>query len=277
MVIDSHQHFWRYDPIRDGWITDEMASIRRDFMPEHLLPELRANQVDGCVAVQVDQSERETMFLLDLARQHSFIRGVVGWIDLRSPSLTKRLEFFSQFPKLRGFRHIAQAENDRFLLGKDFLLGVRQLQPFGFTYDILIYARQLPAAMEFASTLPGQRFVLNHIAKPGIKSGELSTWERSIRELGALPNVYCKLSGLITEADWRRWRPADLRPYLDVVFDCFGAERLMFGSDWPVCLLAGSYRQVRQIIERYTESLTLADKDKIFALNACRFYGLETQ
>lgn len=277
MVIDSHQHFWRYDPIRDGWITDEMASIRRDFMPEHLLPELRANQVDGCVAVQVDQSERETMFLLDLARRHSFIRGVVGWIDLRSPSLTKRLEFLSQFPKLRGFRHIAQAENDRFLLGKDFLSGVRQLQAFGFTYDILIYARQLPAASEFAASFPGQRFVLNHIAKPAIKSGDISTWERSIRKLGALPNVYCKLSGLITEADWQRWRPGDLRPYLDVVFDCFGVDRLMFGSDWPVCLLAGSYRQVRHIIEQYTESLPLADKDKIFALNACRFYGLETQ
>jgi L-fuconolactonase len=275
MTIDSHQHFWRYDPGRDGWIADEMAVLKRDFLPKHLMAELQGNHVEGCVAVQADQSEQETLFLLELAQKHGFIRGVVGWVDLRSDRLPERLVFFSKFPKLRGFRHIVQAESDdRFLLRPDFLRGIGELQPFSFTYDILIFPRQLPAAAELVAKFPSQKFVLDHIAKPGIKAREIDGWERRIRQLAAQPNVACKLSGLVTEADWHGWQTADFKPYLDVVFDCFGSERLMFGSDWPVCLLASSYVQVKRIIEEYTEGLPQAEKDKIFAGNAAQFYGL---
>lgn len=275
MTIDSHQHFWRYDPGRDGWITNEMAMLKRDFLPEHLLKELNGNHVEGCVTVQADQSEQETLFLLELARNHGFIRGVVGWVDLRSERLAERLAFFSQFPKLSGFRHIVQAESDdRFLLRPDFLRGIGQLKEFGFTYDILVYPRQLPAAAELVAKFPTQKFVLDHIAKPGIKAGEIDGWGRGIRELASHSNVWCKLSGLVTEAEWHGWQATDFRPYLDVVFDCFGCDRLMFGSDWPVCLLAGSYGQMKRIIEDYTEGMPQAAKEKIFGLNAARFYGL---
>jgi L-fuconolactonase len=252
-----------------------MAALKRDFLPQHLCPELTANQVEGCIAVQVGQSEQETIFLLELAEHNNFVRGVVGWVDLRSARLPHRLKFFSQFGKLRGFRHIVQGEkDDRFMLRKDFLAGIAELEAFGFTYDILIYARQLPAATDFVANFPGQKFVLDHIAKPEIKAGEIAAWEHNVRQLAAHPNVCCKLSGLVTEAHWQNWQPADLKPYLDVVFDCFGVDRLMFGSDWPVCLLAGSYRQIKEIISRYTEGLPQSDKDKIFGVNAAQFYGL---
>lgn len=254
-----------------------MAAIRRDFLPRDLIPELEQNQVDGTIAVQADQSEQETMFLLELAAQHEFIRGVVGWVDLRSDRLPERLQFFSQFGKLRGFRHVVQAEADeRFMLRKNFLRGIGEVEAFGFTYDILIYARQLPAAIELAGKFPRQKFVLDHIAKPPIKAGEIAGWERDIRELATAANVWCKISGMITEADWHNWRAGDLKPYLDVVFDCFGTERLMFGSDWPVCLLAGSYGRVKEIVANYTEALPRSAKDNIFGRNAARFYGLAT-
>lgn len=275
MIIDSHQHFWRYSATRDGWITDRMAALRRDFLPEHLEAELGANGVAGSIAVQANQSEQETLFLLDLAARHKFIAGVVGWLDLGSDRLPERLEFFSRFPKLRGLRHIAQAEpDDRFLMRPDFLRGVAQLERFELTYDILIYARQLPAAAELAASVPRQKLVLDHLAKPGIQAGEIAAWERGIRQLAAQPNVMCKLSGLVTEADWSRWRAEDFQPYLDVVFDCFGTSRLMFGSDWPVCLLAADYAKVVRIIREYTEELSRPEKEKIFHLNAARFYGL---
>lgn len=277
MTLDAHQHFWRFNAARDAWITGEMAAIRRDFLPEHLAPELRANQVHGTVAVQADQSEEETRFLLDLAEHHPSICGVVGWVDLRSDRVAERLKFFSQFPRLCGFRHIVQAEpDDRFMLREDFRRGVGRLAGFGFTYDLLVYPRQLPAAAELVAEFPAQKFVLDHIAKPPIKSHEIAGWENSIRQLAAHSNVYCKLSGLVTEADWKSWRAEDFKPYLDVVFDGFGTERLMFGSDWPVCLLAASYGQVKQLIADYTKALPQADRDKIFGLNAGRFYGLTT-
>lgn len=254
-----------------------MVAIRRDFLPQDLIPELRQNRVDGTIAVQADQSEQETMFLLDLAARHDFMRGVVGWVDLCSERLPERLQFFSQFAKLRGLRHVVQTEaDDRFMLRTDFVRGIGELQAFGFTYDILIYARQLPAAIELAGKFPRQKFVLDHIAKPAIKTKEIAGWERDIRELAKAANVWCKLSGMITEADWRNWQPGDLKPCLDVVFDCFGAERLMFGSDWPVCLLAGSYGRVKEIIAKYTEALPHSAKSDIFGYNAARFYGLAT-
>jgi L-fuconolactonase len=276
MIIDSHQHFWKYDPARDGWITDEMSLIKRDFFPEELQRECGANGVDGTVVVQVDQSEDETLFLLDLAEKHQFIAGVVGWIDLRSPAIEERLRSFSQYRKLRGFRHIAQAEpDDQFLVGRDFTRGISLLREFGFVYDILIYPKQLPAAIELVSRFPEQSFVVDHMAKPPIKVGSLEPWESYMRTIAQNTNVFCKVSGLVTEADWLHWKSADIHPYLDVVFDAFGPERLMFGSDWPVCLLAATYGQVKGVIEKYVDAHAAQHKENIFGGNAIRFYGLK--
>jgi L-fucono-1,5-lactonase len=276
MTIDSHQHFWRYDPQRDAWITEEMSALRRDFLPDELMTELRLSGIDGCVAVQADQSEHETMFLLNLASRYDVIKGVVGWVNLSSPQICERLEHFSRFEKLCGFRHIAQSEpDDRFLLRDDFCRGVRCLSSFNFTYDILIYPKQLSAAIELAERCPDQHFVLDHIAKPSIRTGAMNPWARDIRTLAQNPNICCKLSGLITEADWRNWRETDFWPYLDVVFDSFGTDRLMFGSDWPVCLLAGTYRQVKELVARYFCNLPAEQQEKIFGLNAISFYRLK--
>ena len=275
MRIDSHQHFWRYDPVRDGWITNEMAVLKRDFMPEELIQRMREAGIDGSIAVQADQSEKETEFLLDLAEKNSAIAGVVGWVDLRDPQVDKRLEYFSRFSKLRGFRHIVQAEaDDRFMMRADFQRGIGALARHGFTYDILIYARHLPVAVEFVRSFPDQKFVLDHLAKPSIKAGEIEPWSRNIRELAKNRNVYCKLSGLVTEADWKNWSTETFREYLNVAFEAFGAERLMFGSDWPVCLCSASYKQVKEIIESCTRDLSPAERANIFGMNASRFYGL---
>ena len=273
MRIDAHQHFWQYNPARDGWITDEMAILKKDFLPQQLIPELTANNIQGCIAVQTDQSEAETFFLLDLARQHETSQGVVGWVDLRASNGADRLEFFSQYEKLCGFRHIVQAEtDDRFMLRPDFLRGIAALEEFGFTYDILIYARQLPAAIELVSKCPGQLFVLDHIAKPAIKDRQFTSWARDLRTIAENRNVYCKVSGMVTEADWRQWSAEDFKPCLDVVFEAFGVDRLIFGSDWPVCLLAASYGDVVRIVSDYTRNLSDVDTAKIFGLNAARVY-----
>jgi L-fuconolactonase len=275
MRVDAHQHFWKYDPARDTWIGENMPVLKRDFSPSDLLPQLAANGIDATVAVQADQSEHETEFLLDLAQKNQFIAGVVGWVDLRAADVWRRLEYFSRFPRLCGFRHVAQSEpDDRFLVRDDFVRGVAMLAEFGFTYDILIYAQQLPAAMELVERLPDQAFVLDHIAKPDLRTCEIANWSAGIRALAQNPNVYCKLSGLITEADWRAWQAADFLPYLDVVFDAFGPDRLMFGSDWPVCLLAGSYAQVKQLISDFAHGFTAQDREKIFGANAVKFYRL---
>jgi len=276
MRIDAHQHFWRFDPQRDRWITEEMAALKRDFLPDELARELAANGMDGSVAVQAAQSEDETLFLLDLASQWPTIAGVVGWTELTARNLPERLESYRKHRKLCGFRHIAQAEpDDRFLLRQDFMRGIGYLAEFSFTYDILIYPKQLAAAVELAEKFPGQRFVIDHMAKPPVRTKEIAAWGAQIRAIAASPNVYCKLSGLVTEADWRHWRAGDFKPCLDLVFDAFGTDRLLFGSDWPVCLLAGTYRQVKELIVGYTSRLPAADQEKIFGSNAVRFYGLE--
>jgi L-fuconolactonase len=276
MQIDSHQHFWRYDAVRDAWINESMAVLKRDFLPEHLAVELAANGIDASIAVQADQSENETMFLLDLAEKSKRIAGVVGWVDLLSPRVGERLQHFSHFPKLRGFRHVAQAEpDDRFLAQENFVKGVAQFRPFGFTYDILVYPKQLPAAIELVARLPEQRFVVDHLAKPEIKSKNTAPWAAQMREIAQNKNVFCKVSGLITETDWKHWKADDFKPCLDLVFDAFGPERLMFGSDWPVCLVAGTYRQVKQLIEDYVKGYSQPDKERIFGGNAARFYGLK--
>jgi len=274
MRIDSHQHFWRYNAARDTWITDEMAVLKKDFLPQQLAGELAANDIEGSIAVQADSSEAETFFLLDLAGQHKMIQGVVGWVDLCADNVAERLLAFSKYPKLCGFRHILQSEPDeRFMLRPDFQRGIQCLGGFGFTYDILVYARQLPAAIELVARFPDQLFVLDHIAKPPIKDKRYLPWAAHVRTLAENKNVYCKVSGLVTEADWQHWTAQDFKPYLDLVFEVFGTSRLMFGSDWPVCLLAAGYSRVVQLIAGYTQQFAASEREKIFGLNAAHFYG----
>jgi L-fuconolactonase len=255
MRIDAHQHFWRYSPREYEWIDNSMASLRRDFLPSDLAPELNQNGFEGCVAVQTRQSFEETRWLLDLAAEHPFIVGVVGWVDLKSPSLRTALESLAANPKLVGVRHIVQSEpDDRFLLRPEFLNGVAMLEEFDLAYDILIYPRHLPVAAEFVGRFPNQRFVLDHLAKPAIRQHNLREWSGGIMELAPLPNVLCKLSGLVTEANWQTWQPQEIRPCLDVAFQCFGPERLMIGSDWPVCTVAASYSRTISVVTDYLKS-----------------------
>ncbi|MCG9793182.1 amidohydrolase family protein [Flavobacterium algicola] len=274
MRIDSHQHFWNFNPVRDSWIDDSMTVIKRDFLPQDLQPILEANKIEGCIAVQADQSEEETTFLLQLANDNSFIKGVVGWVDLRASDVEDRLGFFSKNNLFKGVRHIVQAESEDFLLRKDFRNGISKLEQFGLVYDLLIYPNQLKNAIKLVQEFHNQQFVINHIAKPKIDGDFDSEWEKQIRILATCKNVNCKVSGLVTETADLKWNEAIFTPYLDVVVDAFGIDRLLFGSDWPVCLLAGEYREVLQIIENYFAEYSKEDKEKIMGQNAIRIYKL---
>jgi L-fuconolactonase len=274
MRIDSHQHFWKFDPIRDAWIDASMEKIARDFLPEDLKPLLDQSKIDGCVAVQADQSETETDFLLDLAGRYDFVKGVVGWVDLRSPQLSERLEHYCNNSFFKGVRHIVQAEKDGFMLQESFLKGIQQLKDFNLTFDILIFPHQLEEAVALVKKNPEQAFVLDHIAKPYIKDKKIDQWAKHINQLAAHQNVYCKLSGLLTEADWNHWQEEDFTAYLTVIMEAFGTDRLMYGSDWPVCLLAGSYPHVVRIVENFISSLSTDDQKKIMGQNAHHFYNL---
>lgn len=274
--VDAHQHFWRYDAAEYGWIDDSMAALRRDFLPHDLERETTRAGVDASVAVQTRQTLDETRWLLSLAGAHPFIAGVVGWVDLQSPDVRRDLETLGRHPKLVGIRHIAQSEPDgRFLLRPAFLRGLALLEELNLAYDILIYSHHLPVAAELAGLLPRQRFVLDHLAKPDIRGGERQEWERGLRALAAHPNVWSKLSGLVTEADWTRWTPADIRPYLDVAFDCFGPERLMIGSDWPVCTVAGDYERTMAVVSDYVAHRPADERDAVLGGNAVRFWNLQ--
>jgi L-fuconolactonase len=273
--IDSHQHFWNYDPVKDAWITDAMSILKRDFAPGDLLPLIRHAGIDATIAVQASQSESENSYLLSLAEQCPSIAGVVGWVDFCVDNVPERLAYFKQFEKICGFRHVVQDEpDDRFLLRADFKRGIRGLRNLGFTYDLLIYPKQLPAAVDFLHQFPDQPCVIDHLAKPALKTREITVWARYMQAMAANPNVFCKVSGLVTEADWRSWQPGDFTPYLDVVFDAFGTNRTMFGSDWPVCLLAASYDQVVRIVEGYVKNRPAEEQERIFGGNAARFYGV---
>jgi L-fucono-1,5-lactonase len=275
MVIDAHQHFWKYNPDRDAWITGEMSAIRRDFLPPDLIPLLLECQVNGCMAVQADQSEIETHFLLSHAQQNAFVMGVVGWVDLCSPDISDRLAYFSSYPEIKGFRHIVQAEpDDAFMLRPDFQQGIAALKSYDLAYDILIYPQHLRAAKELVRKFPNQRFVVDHLAKPLIKSGVLEPWKKEIIALAELPNVFCKISGMVTEADWKGWHPNDFTPYLDVALEAFGSKRLLFGSDWPVCTVAASYRQQFELVKSFIHSLSAGEKAAIMGENAIQFYHI---
>lgn len=274
-TIDAHQHFWKYDPVKHDWIGDDMAVIRRDFLPEQLAPVLNEHGIDGCVAVQADQTIEETDFLLEMSLQYDFIKGVVGWIDLQSPGAEEILNTYGQFSKLKGFRHILQGEQQRDLcLQPSFLAGISLLGQFDLTYDILVLKDQLQYIPEFVSQFPNQRFVLDHLAKPAIKSGEIDHWKRDIELVAQHENVYCKVSGMVTEADLQNWTREDFTPYLDVVTAAFGMDRLMYGSDWPVCLAAGNYTKMLHIVKSYFQSFSAQEQQRFFGGNAIKFYKL---
>jgi L-fuconolactonase len=275
MFVDAHQHFWVYNPDEYDWITDSMAVVRRDFLPKNLRPELDRNGFRGSIAVQTRQTIEETRWLLDLANESSWILGVVGWVDLCSKNVRSHLAALAKHPKLVGIRHIVQSEpDDRFLLRPDFLYGISRLQEFDLAYDILIKPRHLLVAAEFVERFPNQRFVLDHLAKPLIKDAEIEAWATGIRRLASFSNVFCKLSGLVTEADWHHWKPQQITPYLDIAFECFGPTRLMTGSDWPVCLVAASYTSVVDVVKNYLKNQAPATRRAVLAGNAQMFYRL---
>ena len=272
MKLDAHQHFWSYDPAQYPWIPPGSA-LHRDWLPGDLAPLLAAAGLDGCIAVQARQTVEESRWLLALAQRHPIIRGVVGWVDLRSAKVGEVLSELVRYPQFVGVRHVVQDEpDDDFMLGADFLRGIAELRAHRLTYDILIYPRQLPAAIALVTRFSDQPFVLDHLAKPAIKAGTLSPWREQIRELAQAPNVFCKISGMVTEADAQAWQPADFRPYLDVVFEAFGEDRLMFGSDWPVCLLAAPYAQVFALVRDCLAPLSATAQAKVLGGNAARFY-----
>lgn len=275
--IDAHQHFWSYDAQQYPWINPKWP-IRKSFLPPDLKPLLDAHLIDACVAVQARQSLEETIWLLDLAKNYPFIAGVVGWINLLADSpkaIASQLERINR-EKLVGVRHVVQDEiDDRFMLRTDFLTGIAALREYGLTYDILIFPKQLPAAIELVRKFPEQPFVLDHIAKPVIREGLIEPWSVQIKELAKSPNVHCKISGMVTEARWNDWKPSDFRPYLDVVWNAFGEDRLMFGSDWPVCLLSGDYAQVSSIVTDYLAQFPETTREEVLGGNAIRFYNLK--
>jgi L-fuconolactonase len=273
--IDSHQHFWKFDSRRDSWISEEMAAIGRDFMPEDLEPILKQHHFDGCVVIQSAQSEDENDFQLDHAKNNSFVKGIIGWVDLRSAALEETLQEYKNVPLIKGFRHILQGETNRAcMLEPDFIKGLDLLGKYNYTYDVLIFSDQLVFLEKFLKMNTANPLVINHLAKPNIRSLNLSEWSKGIQQVAKFENVYCKVSGLVTEADWLNWQYEDFLNCLDITFNAFGPDRLMFGSDWPVCNLAGGYDKVLEITQRYTSSLTQTEQSGFWGDNAVRFYNL---
>jgi len=278
--IDAHQHFWVFNAERDSWITDEMSVIRKDFLPQQLKLVLEENSFDGCVTVQSDQSENENIFQLINAEENIFVKGVVGWVDLQAENIKERLAYYSQFRKMKGFRHVLQGEAKRDLMLKpEFLRGIAALQEYNYTYDILIFPDQLKFTEEFVAKFPNQRFVIDHLAKPYIKNKGIDDpmnagWKKDIQQVAKNENVFCKISGFVTEADIKNWKEEDFIPYFDVVLESFGINRIMFGSDWPVCLTGAEYHNVVYILEKYFSAFTQNERDQFFGTNAINFYNL---
>ncbi|MDO7171637.1 amidohydrolase family protein [Mariniflexile sp. AS56] len=275
MTIDAHQHFWNFNPVRDSWIDDSMAIIRRDFLPEDLKPVLDANGVDGCIAVQADQSETETAFLLQCAEENPFVKAVVGWVDLCADSVETQLAHFSKNKLFKGVRHIVQAESETFVLRADFQNGISKLEQFGLVYDVLVFPHHLENTIKLVRKFPKQQFVLNHIAKPKMSEAIDAAWLKNIQTLASFPNVSCKISGLVTETENFEWNEAMFKPFMDGVVEAFGVDRLLFGSDWPVCLLAGEYQEVMQIVKKYFIDFSKEDQDKVMGENAIRIYNIK--
>ena len=275
MRIDSHQHFWRYDPVEYGWMDERMDVLKADHLPDELAPHLEEHKFDGCIAVQARQALAENDLLLGLARESDLVRGVVGWVELCSPDVEEQLDALAGEEQLVGIRHVVQDEpDDEFLLREDFQRGIAALAGRGLVYDVLIYPKQLPAALRFVERFPDQPMVLDHIAKPLVAEQRLEPWSYAVRELAENEHLSCKVSGLITEADWEHWQPEDFLPYFEVVREAFGEERLLYGSDWPMCRVAGEYDRVVELAEVFASELSAAGRAAFFGGNAARVYGL---
>jgi L-fuconolactonase len=276
MAIDAHHHFWKYTPEEYGWITDGMSVLRRDYLPADLRREAAAVGIDGVISVQARQTLEETDWLLKLAEENDFIRGVVGWVPLFSETVENDLARYANRRKLKAVRHVLQDEpDDNYMLRDDFNRGIGLLKKARLRYDILIFERHLPNAIKLVDRHPGTTFILDHVAKPRIRDNQLSPWRENLRELGRRPNVYCKVSGMVTEANHANWTPQQLRPYFDAALEAFGSHRLMFGSDWPVCLLACGYRRWFQIVREFASRLTTDEQEQLFEHTAIEAYGLE--
>ena len=276
MRLDAHQHFWEYDAVKHSWIEDSMSVLKRHYLPEQIAPLLKNQDLSGCIAVQADQSEEETEFLLALAEAYPFIKAVVGWVDLCAENIESRLEHYAQNPYFKGVRHIVQAEPENFVLKPEFQRGIGFLSQFNLVYDLLIYPSQLDSGIQLVSEFPNQKFVLDHCAKPLIKTQEIKNWKRDIQRLAQEENIFCKISGLVTEADLLHWKAEDFTPYLEVVFDAFGEDRVLYGSDWPVCLLAAPYEKVYRLMADYTTAFSPEASRKFFGGNAARIYNIKT-
>jgi L-fuconolactonase len=273
--IDAHQHFWQYNAQKYEWISPSMKAIKHDFLPKDIANILVQQDISGTVLVQVQQNDAENEQMLQYTHENTFIKGIVAWLAFADPLVAQKLAFYNQFKQIKGFRHILQAENTaEFLLNPAFLNGIDQLQSYNYTYDILVNNKQMDDALAFVRQFPKQKFVLDHIAKPDIKNGEFKTWAKKIKQLGQVDNLSCKLSGMVTENDWNLWTEADFEPYMQETLAAFGAKRLMFGSDWPVCMLAASYSQVTDIVQNFITSLSTNEQEDILGKNAIEFYNL---
>jgi len=274
--IDTHQHFWKFDAAEYGWIAPDQQVLRRDFLPADLEKEMAAAGIGGSVSIQARSSLEETRWLLELAGQHAFILGVAGWVSLIDPNVKAALEKFASNKKLRSIRHVLQDETDeRYMLRDDFNRGIRELKHFGLAFDVLIFERHLPQTIQFVDKHPGQVFIVNHLAKPRVRYQALSPWRENMRELARRPNIYCKISGLATEADHAKWTEAQLEPYIDSVLSIFGSNRTMFGSDWPVSQLAIRYRRWVAIVEKGVSKLSQTEQKQFWAGTAREAYGLK--
>lgn len=274
MIIDSHVHFWKFDPVRDAWITKDMTVIRKDFLPNDFAVYLKENNVDGCIAVQADQSDEETAFLVNLAKENSFIKGIVGWIDLTSDKLEQSLQKYQSEKMIKGFRHIAEGENIGFLLQKNVRNGISSLQQYGYTFDILLRQNQISDAVKLSEKLPDQPFILDHCGKPDLKKKDLKGWKSHISELAKNPNIYCKVSGLLTQGNWNMINEKSIFEILDFIFSQFGIKRVVFGSDWPVILLGGNYALWLELILKYVSQFSKEEQELFLSGNAVKFYKL---
>ena len=276
MIIDAHHHLWEYNSVDYGWIDDSMELLKRDYLPGDLESELKSAGVNGTVVVQARQNLEETSWLLGQADHNPIIKGVVGWLNLCSESLNEELAMFASHPKLVGVRHVIHDEPDNdFMLRPSFVKGIEKLSAYKLSFDLLLFPKHLENAIELVNMFPEQKFVLDHISKPFIKSGIIDPWREDISSLAAQANVWCKISGMVTEADHLYWKFEDFVPYLDVIVEAFGTDRIMLGSDWPVSRLAGEYNEIMDIPKKYFESFSAADKEKVFRNNCKEFYGLD--
>ena len=274
MRLDSHQHFWQYNPDEHVWMNDQMEILKKDYLPKDLEPSLRETGFDGTIAVQARQMVHETEWLLELAGRHEIIKGVVGWVDLCSDRINEQLEKYSENSKLKGVRHVVQEEPDDFMLGKAFQNGISQLKKYNLTYDLLVFPRQLPASIKLVEKFPEQLFVIDHIAKPDIKNKVVKGWEEDMKTIAGYSNVYCKLSGMVTETHWHNWSPEEFKVYIDIVISAFGDKRIMVGSDWPVCILSGDYKSVMEIVTKHCEQFSKEEQDNMLGTNCAQFYNL---